>query len=113
MPTVFFCAGGTDRTGVITALVLSLAGVPDDLIAEDYSLSAQGLVRRFTVEGAPSWMAPGDLESGRAIATLARPETMIELLRLVRLEYGGVTAYLRSVGVTADEIDQLRLGLVE
>ena len=111
--TVFFCAGGTDRTGLIAALVLGLSGVPDEVIAEDYSLSAQGLVRRFTAEGAPSWMAPGDLASGRALATLARPETMIELLRLVRRDYGGVVPYLRSIGVSADEIDQLRDSLVE
>ena len=112
-PAVFFCAGGTDRTGTIAALVLGLAGVPDDVIASDYSLSAQGLVRRFNAEGAPSWMAPDDLASGRALATLARPGTMIELLRLVRQEYGGVIPYLCSVGVTAEDIERLRLSLVE
>lgn len=112
-PTVFFCAGGTDRTGVIAALVLGLVGVPDDVIAEDYSLSAQGLVSRFAAEGAPSWMSPNDLASGRALATLARPATMIELLRLVRRDYGGVTPYLRSVGVTAEGVAGLRYSLVE
>lgn len=85
---MFFCAGGTDRTGIIAALVLGLPGVPDDVIADDYLLSARGLVRRFTAEGAPHWMHPSDLASGRALATLARPGTMIELLRLVRRDYG-------------------------
>lgn len=112
-PAVFFCAGGTDRTGLIAALVLGLAGVPDDVIAEDYSLSAQGLVRRFTAEGAPSWMSPDDLASGRALATLACPETMIELLRIVRRDYGGVTPYLHSIGVNAEETERLRQRLVE
>ena len=109
-PAVFFCGGGTDRTGMIAALVLGLAGVPDDVIADDYSLSAKGLVRRFTAEGAPSWMSPKDLASGRALATLARPRTMIEVLQLVRRDYGGVTAYLRRVGVTA--VNGLRDSLV-
>ena len=112
-PAVFFCAGGTDRTGMIAALVLGLAGVPDDVIAGDYSLSAHGLVRRFTAEGAPAWMSPDDLASGRALATLARPATMIELRRLVRRDYGGVTAYLRSVGVTTDEIALIRQSLAD
>jgi protein-tyrosine phosphatase len=107
-PTVFFCAGGTDRTGIIAALVLGLAGVPDDVIAEDYSLSAKGLVRRFTAEGAPSWMSPDHLASGRALATLARPTIMMELLRLVRRDYGGVNSYLLHAGVTAEEIELLR-----
>ena len=112
-PAVFFCAGGTDRTGIVAALVLGLVGVPDDVIAEDYSLSAQGLVHRFTAEGAPSWMAPGDLASGRALATLARPAAMIQLLRIVRRDYGGAIPYLQSVGVTAEEIDRLRGSFVE
>ncbi len=112
-PAVFFCAGGTDRTGIIAALVLGLAGVPDDVIAADYSLSAQGLIRRFTAEGAPSWMDPGDLASGRALATLARPKTMLELLRLVRRDYGGVASYLSSIGVTAEEINRIRDTLVD
>ena len=107
-PAVFFCAGGTDRTGIIAALVLGLVGVPDDVIAEDYSLSAQGLVSRFAAEGTPHWMAPDDLTSGRALATLARPATMIELLRLVRRDYGGVDSYLLHAGVTAEEIELLR-----
>ncbi len=111
--TVFFCAGGTDRTGMIAALVLGLSGVPDEAIAEDYSLSAQGLVDRFLAEGAPPWMPPQDLASGRALATLARRDTMFELLRLVRRDYGSVTSYLRSIGVTVGEIEEIRDSLIE
>lgn len=33
------CAMGKDRTGVIVCLLLSLAGVPDETIAEDFNLS--------------------------------------------------------------------------
>ena len=112
-PAVFFCAGGTDRTGMMAALVLGLCGVPDEAIAEDYSLSAQGLVDRFLAEGAPPWMPPADLASGRALATLARRDTMFELLRLVRRDYGSVTSYLRSIGVTAGEIEEIRDSLIE
>ena len=35
-PTVFFCAAGKDRTGVLTALVLRLAGVEPEAVVEDY-----------------------------------------------------------------------------
>ncbi len=112
-PAVFFCAGGTDRTGMIAALVLGLCGVPDEAIADDYSLSAQGLVDRFVANGAPSWMPTQDLASGRALETLARRETMLYTLRLLRRDHGGVTSYLRSAGVTAGEIDAVRDGFVE
>lgn len=33
------CTLGKDRTGLIVGLLLSLAGVPQDTIAEDFSLS--------------------------------------------------------------------------
>jgi protein-tyrosine phosphatase len=33
------CHGGKDRTGIIMALLLSLAGVPRETIAQDYALS--------------------------------------------------------------------------
>ena len=112
-PAVFFCAGGTDRTGMIAALVLGLFGVPDEAIAEDYSLSAQGLVDRFLANGAPPWMPPQDLASGRALATLARRDTMLHLLRRLRHDYGGVTSYLRSIGVTVGEIEEIRDSLIE
>ena len=111
-PAVFFCAGGTDRTGMIAALVLGLCGVPDEAIAEDYSLSAQGLVDRWRANGAPPWMAPEDLASGRALATLAHRETMLYMLRLLRRDHGGVASYLRSAGVTIGEIAAIRDGLI-
>ena len=110
---MFFCAGGTDRTGVTAALILGLCGVSDEAIAEDYSLSAQGLVDRFLVNGPPPWMPPGDLTSGRALATLARRDTMLNLLYLVRRDYGGATSYLRCIGVSAEEIDKIRDSLVQ
>jgi len=39
-PVLFHCAAGKDRTGVVAALLLSVLGVPDDDIVEDYMLSA-------------------------------------------------------------------------
>jgi protein-tyrosine phosphatase len=37
---LFHCAGGKDRTGIIAALLLGLAGVDDATIAQDYFYSA-------------------------------------------------------------------------
>ncbi|MGW1028126.1 tyrosine-protein phosphatase [Streptomyces sp. NPDC002577] len=38
-PLVFHCASGKDRTGIVAALVLSLLGVSEDDIAEDFALT--------------------------------------------------------------------------
>jgi protein tyrosine/serine phosphatase len=40
---IIHCTAGKDRTGVICALILSLCGVPDDIIAYEYSLTEEGL----------------------------------------------------------------------
>lgn len=110
---MFFCAGGIDRTGIAASLILGLCGVTDEAIAEDDSISAHGLVDRFLTNGPPPWMPPGDLASGRALVTLARRDAMLNLLYLVRRDYGAVTSYLRCIGVSAEEIDKVRDSLVQ
>lgn len=42
------CQGGRDRTGLITMLALSLAGVTSDAIADDYARSFAGAARQDT-----------------------------------------------------------------
>ena len=42
-PLIIHCTAGKDRTGVICALVLSLCGVDDEVVAHEYSLTETGL----------------------------------------------------------------------
>lgn len=42
-PLVFGCWAGKDRTGMVAAVLLSLLGVGDEAIAEDYSRTTEGL----------------------------------------------------------------------
>ena len=42
-PIVFHCAVGKDRTGVIAMLLLRLAGVSEEVVAADYSVSAENM----------------------------------------------------------------------
>jgi protein tyrosine/serine phosphatase len=42
-PLIVHCTAGKDRTGVICALVLSLCGVDDEVVAHEYSLTEAGL----------------------------------------------------------------------
>ena len=46
-PVVYHCEAGKDRTGVVTALLLLLAGVPDLAIAADYTHTARNNFRRL------------------------------------------------------------------
>ena len=42
-PLVFHCSAGKDRTGVISAVLLSLLGVPEETIVLDYAFSRQNI----------------------------------------------------------------------
>jgi hypothetical protein len=42
-PLIVHCTAGKDRTGVLCALILSLCGVDDDIVAHEYSLTEVGL----------------------------------------------------------------------
>ena len=45
-PLLIHCTAGKDRTGLVCAIILSLCGVEDQVIAQKYSLTELGLVHR-------------------------------------------------------------------
>lgn len=109
--TLVHCAAGKDRTGVLVALVCSVAGVPREQIAEDYALSATRIDALFTkwttASGEP--MPPAEeIDRHRP-----RAEVMAEFLRLLDERHGGPVGWLRSHGVTDDELARLRARLRE
>ncbi len=112
LPAVFFCAGGTDRTGIIAALLLGLAGVPNETIAEDYHLSAKALVDRWRNLSRPDFVSEEELASGKVQERLARTETMRIALEYIDGVYGGVEEYARAIGLTDGQIARLRDALV-
>jgi protein tyrosine/serine phosphatase len=103
-PVVVHCVAGKDRTGVVCGLTLSLLGVPDREIAEDYALSTAASERfntwvRETYPSLPDLPAP----------FLASPaEAMSMFLADLRERYGSVEAYVARAGVTAAEIEAMR-----
>lgn len=73
------CAAGRDRTGLISALLLAIAGVPAPTIVADYLLS---------------------------FSTTA--EAMEATLSYLESAYGGIEPYLRATGATDQGIARLR-----
>ncbi len=106
-PIVVHCAAGKDRTGLIIALLLSVASVPAATIAADYALSEQYLAPLFAPE------LPQARERGIAHIFECREEIMLETLDYWRDRYGGATAYLQAIGIGRDRILHLRSLLVE
>jgi protein-tyrosine phosphatase len=106
------CAGGKDRTGLVSALVLSLAGVAPETVAADYALSEKYLRPR---EEAYLLNGPGERAERERIVAMYSPkaEVMIETLDYMRRRYGGVEHYMRHAGVTADDVTRIRRRTVQ
>lgn len=107
--TVVHCAAGKDRTGVLVALVESVAGVSREDVAADYALSAtriEALFRRWSTASGVPMPAEDELDRHRP-----RAEVMSRFLELLDRRHGGPVAWLQSNGLTDDELARLRTRL--
>ncbi len=107
---LFHCHSGKDRTGLIAALLLHLAGVDRETIAADYALSQTCLWPKYEELVAE---AGGEENVEHWYKPLTAPETMLETLAYLDSRYGGVEAYLRQGGVSDQEMALLRQRLAE
>jgi protein-tyrosine phosphatase len=106
------CAAGKDRTGLISALLLGLVDVPADTIAADYAMTAELLrprERRWLESLLPEERAEREAMLARYAPTA---EVMLAVLEGLEERYGGVEPYLRSTGLSQDDLDRLRDRLV-
>ncbi|MEZ5101776.1 MAG: tyrosine-protein phosphatase [Thermoleophilia bacterium] len=107
---VVHCAIGKDRTGIVAALLLRLAGVSPDDVADDYALSHER-VEQLVGE----WIAAGrdeEQRAARARLCAAPRDGMVGTLAVLEERYGGARRYLRDAGVAAPRLDELRGRLV-
>jgi len=111
-PVVYHCAAGKDRTGVVSAVILGLLGVRDEVIVADYAATRQNLDaiidRLMAMEGYRTMLAalPPDTMH-------AEPATMISLLERVRERYGSMRGYAHAAGVTEETLTRLEARLLE
>jgi protein-tyrosine phosphatase len=108
---VVHCHGGKDRTGLVTAFLLRLAGVPIEEIATDYALSEQRLRTRHD-----EWFASAadEAELARLHRIAATPKSsMVEVLEELERRYGSIEGYLRAGGATDEDLERARARLRE
>ena len=108
-PVVVHCQGGRDRTGIVAALLLRLAGVSREDAAADYALSSARLEpnwRRWVYE------APDDEERERRVRLSATPApTMFGTLEGLEREHGSVAEFLRAHGLSDESVVRARARL--
>lgn len=107
-PVVIHCAAGKDRTGLLTALILSLAGVGEDDIVADYALTGLA-TERFIADWRkrhpedPIWPGFG----------LAPAEAMRLFLADLSARHGSIERYVSQVlQVDRGTIAELRENLL-
>ncbi len=112
LPAVFHCTAGKDRTGLLSAIVLSLLGIPEETVVADYALSqeAMGGLKEKIVRKYPD---SADLLNSIEGVFSADPAKMRTLLSYVHEHYGSVERYVASIGAGPSVVAGLRAALLE
>lgn len=110
-PTVFHCAAGKDRTGVLSALVLRLLEVDDDAIVADYMASAHNMPRML--ERFATWPRYRDHLAAMPPQVYAVEEQPIRrFLSELDARHGGARAWALANGVRAESLARLERELL-
>lgn len=99
---VVHCVGGKDRTGLLCAFLLDLAGVPTEEVGADYTLSEERLRPRRD-----EWLAAAETDAEREeVLRSSRTPAAALLGVFAELErrYGGVAGYLANAGLSEDDL---------
>lgn len=102
---LFHCSAGKDRTAILAALLLGIAGVADCDIVADYTLSMVYMPHMYPdlpYRGGPG--AGGE----RRITGGVLPDNMRTLLDHIRGSYGGFGQYAAACGIRAETLTKLR-----
>ncbi|MFN3475294.1 MAG: tyrosine-protein phosphatase [Blastomonas sp.] len=119
---MYHCSAGQDRTGIASALILSVLGVDRDTILADYHLSTQ--LRRPQNELPPLDPAdhptnpivqyyaaaakkPGGIKA-EPLYSASGQSHLVQFFEVIDRDYGGVEGYLATLGITAVDIARLR-----
>ena len=99
---LFHCTAGKDRTGLIAALLLDLAGADDETIVRDYTETGENMAPVMDIlrenSGVPASMAHFTDE-----ILSARAKNMEDALGFLYSAYGGASGYLAGIGLAAEE----------
>lgn len=99
------CHAGKDRTGMISALLLGLVGVPHTMLCHDYAQSQDclwPLWEKFLQE------ADDETEVDIFMRPDATEDVMQYLLNHLQIRYDGIVGYLQSTGLEESTLTKLR-----
>jgi len=109
-PVAFYCTAGKDRTGIIAVLILSVLGVPEEDIVEDYSLSANVYAEMNDHKAMVGALNQRNVNPKTFLG--APPQVMRDTLETIQKNYGNVDGYLDSIGFGLEQRQKLKNALL-
>lgn len=104
------CAAGKDRTGVVVAVALTVAGVDRHAIIKDYAATAERITAIIErLRSSVTYASDIDRQSSQQHSP--RAETMAAFLEQMDTRHGGVHTWLAQHGFTDNEFHRLRTKL--
>ena len=106
---LFHCFAGKDRTGIVAAMLLELAGVDRDVIAADYGETDTCLAAQYDL-----WLAEATPDAREEIRNdlCCPPDRILGVLDHFDTKWGGAARYLEVAGVPVASLDVLESKLV-
>lgn len=99
---LFHCHSGKDRTGLVSTLLLALAGVELKTIERDYTLSEDRLRHEYLADRT-------DLSPEEIRTRLHCPPMQVHnTLNHLQTKYSGIDGYLLDIGLSKGEIQALK-----
>lgn len=105
-----------DRTGVLVALLLALAGASADEIADEYALTDLGLasLKPLFIERLLKNPALEGNDEGVRNMVSSKPENMRETLSMITDKFGGAEEYMmKDCGLSQEEVERVRKNITQ
>jgi len=107
-PIMMHCTHGKDRTGIISFLLEAICDVSIQDITADYQVSEVNLKNAKA-----KYNLPLDKMLLEDPVITADEGNMIELLDHIKRNYGGLKEYLHFIGVTQEEVENIKVNLMK
>lgn len=113
VPLVFHCSAGKDRTGILSAIILLALGVPREVVIEDYLKTARYQNRSKILQHVDEFLEPiyAPARPPQEVASIfigVERHFLEEALKSMGERDGRIDDYLRSAGVTQEQIERMR-----
>ena len=99
------CTAGKDRTGMVIYMMLSLCGIDFETIVKDYVLSDEYIEERLPI-------VRQEIKDFPKFLGYAKEEYLREFHLAFTNKYQNVESYLLTIGLTKEEIEQVKTKLL-